>query len=52
MSLEGDRGFRCGLEALKINQVRGYVKFGGINPPAPQLDAVSTAIRWILSKMV
>ena len=37
MSLEGDRGLRCGLQALDINQVREYVNFGGINPPAPQL---------------
>ena len=37
MSLEGDRGFRCGLEALDIKQVGDYVKFGGANPPAPQL---------------
>ena len=37
MSLEGDRDFRRGLGDIGINQVWGYVKFGGINPPAPQL---------------
>jgi len=37
MSLEGDRGFRCGPDPLDINKVRDYVKFGSINPPAPQL---------------
>jgi hypothetical protein len=36
MSLEGDRSLRCGLEALDIDQVRGYVKAGGITSPAPQ----------------
>jgi len=36
MSIEADRGFRGALEAIDINQVWGYVKFGGTNPPAPQ----------------
>ncbi len=45
MSLEGDRGFRCGLETLGISQIRDYVQFGDINPPAPQLDEAGINIR-------
>jgi len=37
MSLEGDRGFRCGDEALDIKKLRGTGEICGIKPPAPQL---------------
>ena len=32
MSLEGDRGFRCGFEAYDIKEARGNVEIGCIKP--------------------
>lgn len=46
MPLEGDRGFRGGLEALGINKVRGCVEIGG------RYGGRSSHLQIVLAKLV